>query len=89
MDAGLWKAKARKIYSHHYSRERREHVGELVQIDGSYHAWLEERGPKACLLVFADDATSAILAAEFVPTVWGSGIPDSDRPQFEADGETD
>lgn len=68
MEAGLWKAKARKIYSHHYSRERREHVGELVQIDGSYHAWLEERGPKACLLVFADDATSAILAAEFVPT---------------------
>ena len=50
----------------HLQRERREHRGELVQIDGSYHAWLEERGPKACLLLFVDDATSAVLAAEFV-----------------------
>jgi len=50
----------------HLQRERREHRGELVQIDGSYHAWLEGRGPKACLLLFVDDATSAILTAEFV-----------------------
>jgi hypothetical protein len=33
------------------------HQGELVQIDGSEHAWLEDRGPKATLLVFVDDAT--------------------------------
>ena len=45
---------------------RRCRRGELVQIDGSYHSWLEERGPKACLLLFVDDATSEILAAEFV-----------------------
>ncbi len=38
-----------------------------MQIDGSEHAWLEERGAKATLLVFVDDATSEILAAEFVP----------------------
>ena len=50
----------------HLQRERREYRGELVQIDGSYHAWLEGRGPKACLLLFVDDATSAVLAAEFV-----------------------
>jgi transposase len=50
----------------HLQRERRERRGELVQIDGSYHAWLEGRGPKACLLLFVDDATSAVLAAEFV-----------------------
>lgn len=50
----------------HLQRERREHRGELVQIDGSYHAWLERRGSKACLLLFVDDATSAVLAAEFV-----------------------
>lgn len=50
----------------HPQRERRERRGELVQIDGSYHAWLEDRGPKACLLLFVDDATSEALAAEFV-----------------------
>ena len=50
----------------HPPRERRSRRGELVQIDGSYHAWLEERGPKACLLLFVDDATSAIVAARFV-----------------------
>lgn len=66
MDAGVWKAKTRKKAIPHYARERRQHRGELVQIDGSYHAWLEERGPKGCLLVFVDDATSEILAAEFV-----------------------
>lgn len=50
----------------HLERERRYRRGELVQIDGSYHAWLEDRGPKGCLLLFVDDATSAVLAAEFV-----------------------
>ena len=50
----------------HPPRERRYHRGELIQIDGSYHAWLEERGPKACLLLFVDDATSAAVAARFV-----------------------
>ena len=47
-------------------RERRKHRGELVQIDGSYHDWLEDRAGKACLILFVDDATSEILAAEFV-----------------------
>jgi transposase len=50
----------------HPPRERRRRQGELVQIDGSYHAWLEERGPRACLLLFVDDATSAAVAARFV-----------------------
>lgn len=48
-------------------RERKERRGELVQIDGSYHAWLEDRAEQACLLLFIDDATSEILAAQFVP----------------------
>lgn len=61
-------AKVKKPKSVHPPRERRERRGELVQIDGSYHAWLEERGPKGCLLLFVDDAGSEILAAEFVKT---------------------
>ena len=30
----------------------------LVQLDGSHHAWLEDRGPKFALLLAVDDATS-------------------------------
>ena len=67
MEAGVWKAKVKKKVEPHYARPRRMHRGELVQIDGSEHAWLEDRGPKATLLVFVDDATSQILEAEFVP----------------------
>lgn len=48
-------------------RARKKHHGELVQVDGSYHAWLEDCAEKACLLLFIDDATSEILAAQFVP----------------------
>lgn len=67
IEDGVWKAKIKKIEEPHLSRPRRKSRGELVQIDGSEHAWLEERGEKATLLVFVDDATSEILAAEFVP----------------------
>jgi transposase len=67
IEAGVWKAKVKKKAEPHYARPRRMHRGELVQIDGSEHAWLEDRGPKATLLVFVDDATSQILEAEFVP----------------------
>lgn len=48
-------------------RERRPRLGELTQIDGSPHPWFEERGPRCCLLLANDDATSAILAARFEP----------------------
>ena len=64
---GLHQPKIRKKDRTHPLRERRKRRGELVQIDGSYHAWLEDRAEKACLLLFVDDATSEILAAEFVP----------------------
>lgn len=65
IEAGIHHPKVKKKKAHP-QRERRVHRGELVQIDGSYHAWLEARGPKACLLVFVDDATSEVLAAQFV-----------------------
>lgn len=63
---GLHQPKTRKKIKIHPLRERRHRRGELVQIDGSYHAWLEDRAEKACLLLFIDDATSEILAAQFV-----------------------
>ncbi len=66
IDAGLHQPKTRKKGRIHPLRERRMRRGELVQMDGSYHAWLEDRAEKACLLLFVDDATSELLAAEFV-----------------------
>lgn len=65
IEVGIHHPKVKKKREHP-QRERRLRSGELVQIDGSYHAWLEERGPKGCLILFVDDATSAVLAAEFV-----------------------
>lgn len=56
---GLWKRKRRKREDHVW-RERRHRLGELVQMDGSHHAWLEERGPKLVLMGYVDDATGRL-----------------------------
>src|SRR6267154_3411072 len=58
---GLW-SRERKRRRHHLRRERKEHFGEMVQMDGSFHAWLEERGPRGCLIDLVDDATSTTWA---------------------------
>ena len=42
--------------------ERKEHFGELVQMDGSHHDWFEGRRDKAVLMVLIDDATSEVFA---------------------------
>lgn len=62
--AGMHKPKKKKRQRAQPLRPPRPQRGELVQLDGSYHAWLEDRAPKACLL-FVDDATSEILAGKF------------------------
>lgn len=58
---GLW-SRQRKHKKHCQRRERRSHFGELVQLDGSFHQWLEERGPRGCLMNMVDDATNQTLA---------------------------
>src|SRR6202142_4034523 len=58
---GLW-SRERKRRKHRRRHERKEHFGELVQMDGSFHAWLEERGPEGCLIDMADDATNTTWA---------------------------
>lgn len=69
---GLWLSRAarqgQKIIHRHW-RERKNHLGELVQFDGSYHDWLEGRNgtSKVCLLAAIDDATGQILRASFAP----------------------
>ena len=49
------------------------HFGELLQLDGSAHAWFEGRGPQTCLLTLVDDATGQSLgrlAAQ--ETIWAA-----------------
>lgn len=55
----------RKRPQHRRRRKRYAQEGMLVQIDGSPHAWLEERGPRLHLLAAIDDATGKVLAAVF------------------------
>jgi transposase len=60
LKAGLW-SRRRKRKQHRRRRERRKHFGELVQLDGSPHAWFEERGPGCCLVDMVDDATGVVF----------------------------
>jgi hypothetical protein len=70
--AGLWSRK-RKRQQHRRRRERRKHFGELVQLDGSFHAWLEERGPQLCLMNLVDDATGTTLSQlHEQETIWAA-----------------
>lgn len=73
IDWGLWLAKRQKRAQIHPQRDRRDCFGELTQIDGSPHAWFEDRGPKCCLLVAIDDATSQLCSLHFEPTETTAG----------------
>jgi hypothetical protein len=63
---GLWQDRRHRLPSPHQPRRRRDCLGELVQIDGSEHAWFEDRGAPCTLLGFVDDATSRLMQLRFV-----------------------
>ncbi|MGF6293045.1 ISNCY family transposase [Paraburkholderia youngii] len=67
-DAGLWVPHKQRPLTIHQPRARRACFGELVQIDGSEHAWFEERAPACTLLVYVDDATSRLMVLHFTAT---------------------
>src|SRR5690606_29943546 len=51
-------------------RPRREHFGELVQMDGSHHDWFQGRRGTAVLMVMIDDATGRVFARFFENESW-------------------
>lgn len=61
MAAGLWQRR-RKRSKHRQWRQRKECFGEMVQMDGSHHNWLEDRGPELVLMAYIDDATNNVFA---------------------------
>jgi hypothetical protein len=67
IEAGLWAAKAARDSRVYQRRVRRSRFGELLQGDGSRHAWFENRGEECTLVIFVDDATSKLTAGKFVP----------------------
>ena len=66
--AGIGSPRSRRSQQHRYRRRRMPQEGMLVQIDGSEHPWLEDRGPKLTLLIAVDDATGAVAQAVFRTT---------------------
>jgi hypothetical protein len=69
---GLWR-RVRKRKPYRQRRERRRHFGELVQMDGSFHDWLEGRGPEGCMMNMVDDATSVVeLRLGEEETIWAA-----------------
>ncbi len=64
IQAGLWRSKQKRSV-HRKWRERKEHAGEMVQMDGSHHDWFEGRREWACLMVMIDDATNFTYAQFF------------------------
>jgi len=62
---GIGTSRTRRPPRHRRRRLRMPRCGLLVQLDGSHHAWLEDRGPPLVLLAAIDDATGRLLAAVF------------------------
>jgi transposase len=65
---GLAAVHRRRPAQHRARRPREQASGQLLQLDGSPHDWLEGRGPTMTLLGAIDDATSVVVALHFRPT---------------------
>ena len=66
--AGIGSPRIRRSQQHRFRRKRMPQEGMLIQVDGSHHPWLEERGPKFVLLLAVDDATGVAAQAIFHPS---------------------
>lgn len=60
-EAGIWLPK-RQRKAHRSRRVRRSRFGELLQLDGSIHAWFTGVETKQCLMNLIDDATGKTLS---------------------------
>lgn len=65
IDAGMPSHRRHRPSKYRCRRPRMPHEGMLIQIDGSYHDWLEGRGPYMSLLLAVDDANGTVPFAIF------------------------
>lgn len=95
IEQGLWKPRKQKQGIYRSWRPRKEYFGELLQFDGSYHYWFENRycdsygnAIEICLLAAIDDATGKITKASFarneglhaVFTFWQEYVKEVGKP---------
>ena len=66
--AGIGSPRSHRSQQHRFRRRRMPQEGMLVQIDGSNHPWLKDRGPKLTLVIAVDDATGTVAQAVFRTT---------------------
>ena len=66
--AGICSPRKRRAPTHRQRRPAHAREGEMLLLDGSFHRWLEDRGPQLTLLGFLDDVTRKVPVAEFFPT---------------------
>lgn len=85
IEAELWKPRRRKA-KHRSFRPRRACRGEMIQLDGSIHDWLEKRAGRCVLLTYVDDATSRIEHAEFVDSETTLNLMRSTKKYLEIHG---
>lgn len=64
-EAGVPSPRKRRAPKHRSRRERYPRPGMLLQIDGSEHPWLGDRGPWLTLVAAIDDATGEVPEALF------------------------
>jgi transposase len=65
IEENLWSPRKKKKPEYHAWRKRKSCYGEMLQFDGSYHRWVEDRGGEWCLLAAIDDATGIPVKAKF------------------------
>jgi transposase len=70
---GIGSPRKRRPPAHRQRRLRSAREGQLVQLDGSPHDWLQGRGPRLTALGMQDDASGKILAAQFFPSETAQG----------------
>jgi len=59
MEEGAWELH-RRHRAHRQWRERKDHYGAMLQMDGSHHDWFEGRGPACVFMGYIDDATGRV-----------------------------
>ena len=62
----IWTPRKRKQNKQYRcQRQRKEALGEMIQFDGCYHKWFEDRDEECCLLSGIDDATGRPTKLKF------------------------
>lgn len=67
IERGLHKVKERKKGSYFKRRKKMPKEGMLIQMDSSFHHWLENIPERWYLITMIDDATNELLYAKFFP----------------------